>query len=363
MPLAGVLCVEIEMQLAKYYLLVAYFCNIMKYQVGDKIMILYSEEEGEIIDIINDEMVLVNVRDVKFPVYLDQIDFPYFKRFSQKKTEPKKSKQYVDNIKKEKGNTRYQVSEGMWLAFLPVFDKDVFDDDVVEKLKLYLVNQTNTPYRFIYTLSYNGREDFELKNEIMPLNDFYLHDILFETLNDIPKFAFEFSLLKPDKKKVQFYETSIKPKAKQLFKQIEEMRHRQEASFTYPLFDQYPDSIPEDKPDLSKLSAAGYKIYQTGNHKYSNPPRTVVDLHIEKLTDRWHKMSNGEKLDLQLKEFEKYYDLAVQHHQSMLIVVHGVGTGKLRDEIHAILRNKKEVSSFVNQFHPSFGYGATEIYF
>jgi hypothetical protein len=27
------------------------------------------------------------------------------------------------------------------------------------------------------------------------------------------------------------------------------------------------------------------------------------------------------------------------------------------------LRYKKEVRSFVNQFHPSFGYGATEIYF
>jgi dsDNA-specific endonuclease/ATPase MutS2 len=51
------------------------------------------------------------------------------------------------------------------------------------------------------------------------------------------------------------------------------------------------------------------------------------------------------------------------HHQSQLIVIHGIGTGKLRDEIHDLLRLKKEVKSFVNQFHPSFGYGATEIYF
>jgi len=35
----------------------------------------------------------------------------------------------------------------------------------------------------------------------------------------------------------------------------------------------------------------------------------------------------------------------------------------LRDEIHDMLRLKKEVKSFVNQYHPSFGYGATEIYF
>ena len=34
----------------------------MKYQVGDKILVLHSNEEGEIIDIINDKMVLVDVR-------------------------------------------------------------------------------------------------------------------------------------------------------------------------------------------------------------------------------------------------------------------------------------------------------------
>ena len=39
------------------------------------------------------------------------------------------------------------------------------------------------------------------------------------------------------------------------------------------------------------------------------------------------------------------------------------GNGKLRNDMHDILRLKKEVKSFLNQFHPSFGYGATEIYF
>jgi dsDNA-specific endonuclease/ATPase MutS2 len=43
-------------------------------------------------------------------------------------------------------------------------------------------------------------------------------------------------------------------------------------------------------------------------------------------------------------------------------VIHGVGSGRLRDEIHDLLRLKREVKSFVNQYHPSYGYGATEIY-
>ena len=94
-----------------------------------------------------------------------------------------------------------------------------------------------------------------------------------------------------------------------------------------------------------------------------NLQEPVIDLHIEKLTDNWQHLSNAAKLDLQLKTFEKYYELALLHHQAQLIVIHGIGTGKLRNEIHDLLRMKKEVKSFINQFHPSFGYGATEIYF
>ena len=60
-----------------------YLC-IMKYQLGDKILVLHSNEEGEVVDIINDKMVLIDVDGVRFPVYMDQIDFPYFKRFSEK---------------------------------------------------------------------------------------------------------------------------------------------------------------------------------------------------------------------------------------------------------------------------------------
>jgi dsDNA-specific endonuclease/ATPase MutS2 len=64
-----------------------------------------------------------------------------------------------------------------------------------------------------------------------------------------------------------------------------------------------------------------------------------------------------------MKEFEKWYDIAVLQNAPMLIVVHGIGDGVLRNEVHEFLKYKKEVKSFVNQYHPSFGYGATEIKF
>jgi hypothetical protein len=337
----------------------------MKYQIGDTILMLHSQEEGQVVEIISDKMVLVEVGGVKFPAYMDQIDFPYFKRFSSKKLfEKKKEKKYIDDVKKEKATSKYKVADGVWLAFLPVFDKDIFDDDVVESFKLYLINQTAEPYNFSYRITFAGSPDFELKNQIFSLTDFYLHDVPFEQMNDAPKFEFEFSLTNPDKKKAEYFEASLKLKAKQLFQKIEEIKLKNEATFSYELFKEYPERIVEEKYDFNKLSGAGYRIYDAAKaRQHLEPARSVIDLHIEKLSDEWKHLSNFEILTIQLKAFEKYYYLAIAHHQPNLIVIHGVGSGKLKDEIHELLKTKKEVKSFVNQYHPNFGYGATEIYF
>ena len=180
---------------------------------------------------------MIEVRGVRFPAYMDQVDFPYFTQFSQKKTPQPKKKIYIDEIKQEKGSAKYKVSEGVWLNFFPVFDKDIFDDDVVEKFKLYLVNQTSLELNFSYSLLFGGQNDFDLKNSILPLSDFYLHDVNFEDMNDAPRFDFEFTLTKENKKKAPYFEHSLKLKAKQIFKKIEETRLNNEASFSYLLME------------------------------------------------------------------------------------------------------------------------------
>ena len=66
----------------------------MKYQIGDTVVLLHSNEEGQVVDIMNEKMLMVDVKGITFPVYMDQVDFPYFKRFTEKKIVPaKKEKQ------------------------------------------------------------------------------------------------------------------------------------------------------------------------------------------------------------------------------------------------------------------------------
>lgn len=336
----------------------------MKYQIGDIVLILHSNEEAEVVDIINDKMVMVDAGGVQFPVYNDQIEYPYLKRFMEnKKSKFKSQKQYVDDIKKEKPNEVKRDEDGMWLTFFPVIDTDEFGDDVVDELKVHLHNRTNTSYNFDYKLAFFGKPEFELKNTIHPFKDFYLHDVPFEDLNDSPFFEFEFSLLKPEKSKAEICTASLRIKPKQLFVKIEEIRSKNEASFSYRLFDKYPDRVAEEKFDIGSL-ASKYKVYDASKARQNmEPPRSVIDLHIEKLTDNWQHLGNLQILAIQLKTFERFYDLAVAHLQPSLIVIHGVGSGRLRDDIHEILKYRKEVKTFVNQYDPRFGYGATEIFF
>ncbi len=341
----------------------------MKYQVGDDIIVLHSNEEGKVIEVISDKMVMIEVRGVKFPAYMDQIDFPYFKRFTEKKLVPEKkndSKTYIDQVPKEKPQpNQIKVTDGVWLTFFPKFSLDDFNDEVVELLKVHLVNRTDKGYRFTYQQQFFNETNFELTTEVQAFHDFYLHDIDFASVNDSPSFAIDFTLIAPEKKKAPHFEALLKLKPKQLFQRIEALKENNESVISYKLFDVYPDkAADEDKLELGVLAAKGFKIYDATKVREHLPPaRSVVDLHIEKLSDDWKHLSNFEILAMQLKEFEKWYDLAVAHRQPSLIIIHGIGSGKLRDEIHDLLKIKREVKTFINQYDHRFGHGATEVFF
>lgn len=340
----------------------------MKFQVGDKVVIKHSNENGEVIEIINDKMVLVDVRGVKFPAYTDQLDFPYFKQFTEKKLFPeKKQKKYVDQIKPEpsaKKERIAKIADGVWLTFLPVYDTDEFGDDFVDTLKVHLVNNSPSGYLFSYQLNYFGKPEFELEGQVFNFQDFYLHDVPFANLNDNPVFEFVFSQATPDKKKVGHFETSLKLRAKQVFNRIEEIKKKGEATFSFKLFDEYPDKPYEEPTDTALLTGAGYRVYDASRaRQHLEPAKHEIDLHIEKLVEKWQGLDNFEILTLQLQTFEKYFDLATVHRLPSMIVIHGLGTGKLRDEIHEALRLKKGVKSFINRYDPRYGYGATEIFF
>lgn len=336
----------------------------MKFEIGDKILLLHSGETGTIVEQINEEMVMVEVGGIQFPVYADQLDYPYFKSFSEDKRVFKKTGQRGEDIPAERKTGKQGEETGVWLSFLPVYMEES-GEEAVHELKIFLINETAHSYKLHYHL-YTGQALFlEVKNEIPPFSHFYLNNLLFEALNDNPRFEFLFSLKEPDKKSAETFTKIFKPKPKQVFRKLGELGERQDASFRFLLFEKYPDrSIPETS-DFS-MGTIGSPA------KISNPPRDLpgiyepkyeIDLHIERLMDNWRGLSNFEILTIQLHEFQRYLDLAIAHKQFSMVVIHGVGKGKLRDEIHQVLQHTPEVRNFVNQYDVRYGYGATEIFF
>ncbi len=336
----------------------------MKFQEGDKIVVNATGDHGVVVEWINKKMLTIDVDGIRFPVYADQIDFPYFKHFSSPKEQKPKSKLAPEPPPREKSVLKQIPRDGVWLAFFPVLDKDVFDDDIIDHFRVFLLNHTDDELIFDYALFYATQKEIELRHTVKPLEEMYLLNLPFENLNDQPRMDFDFTLAKADKKRASHFEVSFKPRPKQIFKLSDEVLKEQKASFKINLYENFPQK-PEDpdQVDMGKLAAAGFKVYQSEKIRKSFPPsRTLIDLHADKLSSNWQQLSPLQILDMQLKAFEKFYDDALINRLNNLIVIHGVGTGKLKDEIHELLRHKINVSSFVNRLHPFYGYGATEIF-
>lgn len=118
-----------------------------------------------------------------------------------------------------------------------------------------------------------------------------------------------------------------------------------------------PDAID---PALLKLSMTETADIPVTKEKTIRVREQSVDLHIEKTNTG---LADGQIYSYQLELFEKAFDRALVSNVEKLKIIHGIGSGKLRLEIHKRLSNRKEVRYFEDADKDRFGYGATVIYF
>ena len=85
-----------------------------------------------------------------------------------------------------------------------------------------------------------------------------------------------------------------------------------------------------------------------------------IDLHLHELVDDERHLGEGEKLEYQLRYFERMLNTAIRTGKRKLIVIHGVGEGRLRDEVRRVL-DHYDVVRFHDANPRQYGYGATEV--
>jgi hypothetical protein len=131
--------------------------------------------------------------------------------------------------------------------------------------------------------------------------------------------------------------------------------------------------MSKKKKKQEKNSTAGFdpellKMYMMGgaNPGFSNKIERaddIIDLHLSQQHVGKGKIAPENALFYQLEEFEKAMDKAIAAGKLEFRVVHGLGKGKLKEEIYKLLDKHPEVKSYKNEHHSRYGYGSTIIYF
>jgi len=119
--------------------------------------------------------------------------------------------------------------------------------------------------------------------------------------------------------------------------------------------------IRDDRPTPKKVRAAYENPTGKKNRREKDAEGIVeIDLHLHQILDNERGMTSGEKLGYQLRYFERMLGGAIQNKKRKMIVIHGVGEGRLRDEVHNVLKHYPGVR-FRDADPRRFGSGATEI--
>jgi len=330
----------------------------MKFTVGDKILLKRTGEEGHVIAILSKQMLEVEVNGTAFPVYNEDVDHPYLNWFTGKSA-PKKKAAAVPEIPVERIKERPQrLAKGIYLSYMPEFKVQDMEE-IADHLKIYLLNELPVDIRFSYDVRLSGQSEFRHEGVLHAFGNVYLHNVPYADMNDQPRFHWKVAQHGNDKMQVEEGILRIKPA--KLFEHVNNALLNNVPSFSYLLIDDFKHK--PDKPPGHDLPPVPAAVPETVTGKNIEPAKYELDLHIEQLVSNHKGLSNAEIVKKQLDTLEHYLHLAIVHRQERMIVIHGLGKGRLRDEVHALLKRTREVSRYKNEWSGKYGFGATEVFF
>lgn len=332
----------------------------MKFSIGDKIVLNRTGEEGSVTAYIDKYMIEVEVNGVTFPVHLDEIDHPYLKWFTEKKT-TKKPPSIPEQLPVEKVKFRKpRLARGVHLSFLPVFKLDEMED-IVDHLKIYLINELPQAIHFSYDVRLHNRSEFSHEGKLHGFGDIYLHSIPYDDMNDQPRFHWQ--VADAENQNMEKAEDVLRIRPAKLFEHIHALLKNNEATFSYLLLDEFKARQKPAKPEKFEPPVPTPFITKTNINEKTGAPKYELDLHIENLLDSKRGLSNAEILQVQLDALRHHLQLALLHRQERMFIIHGVGKGVLKEEVHKILKATSHVDRFSNEYQGLYGFGATEVYF
>lgn len=329
----------------------------MKFSIGDPVLLKRTGEEGIVTAIESRELIEVRVNGTTFPVHIDELDHPYLAWFTKKGSVVKKTPATTPIPKPEQAPTmKERPARGAYLSFLPVFQTIDMEDRVVH-VKVYLLNELPVTVRYTYDVRLNDQSLFSHEGLLHPFGNVYLHTIEYIDLSAQPRF--NWSLIDTTFKNNAREEGVLRIKPTKLFGHISTILQGGEPSFAYELVSAFKERREPEPPP--PVPMPGKQLNTAPLSNKIEVPKGEIDLHIEALMPNHKGMSNAEIIKVQLDALHKYVQQAIVHRLQRLIVIHGLGKGRLREEVHAALKTIPEVARFKNEWSGKYGFGATEV--
>ncbi len=320
-------------------------------EVGMKVRLIHDTSEGFITKILPNKQLEVEIEDgFRIPVMQNEVvvvqaeEGEFFGEQHKEKAAPKP-------IVQPTKYSRMVTKAGTYIAFVPFNDKE---------LTLYLVNYTDA--LLLYSFGSGVGSNYQgLRADLLPKNKAVRLDRLpIKSLKEWEPLVFQLiwhegtRLHQPLRKVFQ----SFSPKT--FFKEKKAVPVLNKEGIVFPVVADSKKAVFKPNAQAMRETILENRTEEVAEEVAAVP--TEVDLHIEKLIDKYDNMSNHEIVTLQLNTFEKYLDQAVVGNREEITFIHGVGKGKLRKEIQKRLSGHPNVQYFKDAQRNKFGqYGATYV--
>ncbi len=345
----------------------------MLFSIGNRVRFKNTSDEGVVTQMIDGDMIMVllDEDDVEIPAFIDDLE----RAEGNSHKPPVKAKivrgkraREITPPDREPAQQQYAIikSKGLQLAFDPILKYDA----LAEKFKMYLINDTRHEALFTLTLKLSGRIVERYNGKINAMSVYEVGDLLFDQLNDSPLFEVECWRVTTAGTEGRLHKT-LRIKPKQFFKKISTAPLLNKPVHLFKVFEQLTkEEAKKQEEDLASYTKRNARttFHQEDLGDYYKVDileiaefKTEMDLHIERLVPHHQKLNTKEILSTQLFHFEQYLAKAIRLGIERVYIIHGVGKGTLKNEIANILKQNDQVVSFKNEYHPKYGYGATEV--
>lgn len=327
----------------------------MKLRIGDKVRFLNEKGEGIVSRIKDNTTVFVEMSDgFEIPYLASQLVAIHTELIIDKNTEN------IELIPDA------NIADAIYFVVEPDHEMPL----LMNEYNLYLYNAS--AFNMLYAYSIKDDEYYQtLKNgNVGPYQKVLLKQVKIQFFKDFNQHTIEAILFKNThyRRQIPISESVyLNPK---YLSSGETIKH---SEFKFPVWafllkdefmtTQTVEAIlnDEDVKRLRTIKEFKTKEKVSRSHKeYLRSLEKEVDLHIEELVDSTKGMGSHEMLSIQLERFEKELDEAIVKGMKKIVFIHGVGNGRLKQEIIKVLKTVKGIT-YQDGSYKDYGFGATQV--